>query len=47
MIVDFRKYKEIGIEVTDIKEKINGLWFSPPTVSFPVSWYNDDGLYRK
>ena len=37
MIVDFRKYKEIGIEVTDIAKRLMDYGFHAPTVSFPVA----------
>ena len=37
MIVDFRKYKELGIEVTDIAKRLMDYGFHAPTVSFPVA----------
>ena len=36
MIVDFRKYKNHGIEVVDIAKRLMDYGFHAPTVSFPV-----------
>ena len=36
MIVDFRAFKEKGIEVTDIAKRLMDFGFHAPTVSFPV-----------
>ena len=47
MIVDFRKYKEIGIEVTDIAKRLMDYGFHASYRFFPSCWYNDDGAYRK
>ncbi|MEE9348745.1 MAG: aminomethyl-transferring glycine dehydrogenase [Flavobacteriaceae bacterium] len=37
MIVDFREFKEKGIEVTDIAKRLMDFGFHAPTVSFPVA----------
>ena len=37
MIVDFRSYKEYGIEVLDIAKRLMDYGFHAPTVSFPVA----------
>ena len=37
MIVDFRSYKEHGIEVLDIAKRLMDYGFHAPTVSFPVA----------
>ena len=37
MIVDFRDYKKIGIEVADIAKRLMDYGFHAPTVSFPVA----------
>jgi len=37
MIVDFRKYKNYGIEVVDIAKRLMDYGFHAPTVSFPVA----------
>jgi glycine dehydrogenase len=37
MIVDFRKYKADGVEVTDIAKRLMDYGFHAPTVSFPVA----------
>ena len=37
MIVDFRPFKEIGIEVADIAKRLMDYGFHAPTVSFPVA----------
>ena len=37
MIVDFRSYKEYGIEVVDIAKRLMDYGFHAPTVSFPVA----------
>ena len=37
MIVDFREFKEKGIEVTDIAKRLMDFGFHSPTVSFPVA----------
>ena len=37
MIVDFREFKNIGIEVTDIAKRLMDFGFHAPTVSFPVA----------
>jgi len=36
MIVDFRQFKELGIEVVDIAKRLMDYGFHAPTVSFPV-----------
>ena len=36
MIVDFRQFKEFGIEVVDIAKRLMDYGFHAPTVSFPV-----------
>lgn len=36
-IVDFRQFKEYGIEVTDIAKRLMDYGFHAPTVSFPVA----------
>ncbi len=36
MIVDFRKFKPLGIEVVDIAKRLMDFGFHAPTVSFPV-----------
>ena len=36
MIVDFREFKQKGIEVTDIAKRLMDFGFHAPTVSFPV-----------
>ncbi len=36
MIVDFRKFKSLGIEVVDIAKRLMDFGFHAPTVSFPV-----------
>ena len=37
MIVDFRSFKDVGIEVTDIAKRLMDYGFHAPTVSFPVA----------
>jgi glycine dehydrogenase len=37
MIVDFREFKEKGIEVTDIAKRLMDYGYHAPTVSFPVA----------
>ena len=37
MIVDFRKFKEKGIEVTDVAKRLMDYGYHAPTVSFPVA----------
>ncbi len=37
MIVDFRKFKSIGVEVTDIAKRLMDYGYHAPTVSFPVA----------
>ncbi len=37
MIVDFREFKQKGIEVTDIAKRLMDFGFHAPTVSFPVA----------
>lgn len=37
MIVDFREFKQKGIEVTDIAKRLMDYGFHAPTVSFPVA----------
>ncbi len=37
MIVDFRQFKEKGIEVTDIAKRLMDYGFHAPTLSFPVA----------
>ncbi len=37
MIVDFREFKQNGIEVTDIAKRLMDFGFHAPTVSFPVA----------
>ena len=37
MIVDFRKFKEKGVEVTDIAKRLMDYGYHAPTVSFPVA----------
>ena len=37
MIVDFRKFKNYGIEVVDIAKRLMDYGFHAPTVSFPVA----------
>lgn len=37
MIVDFREFKEKGIEVTDIAKRLMDYGFHAPTLSFPVA----------
>ena len=37
MIVDFREFKEKGIEVTDVAKRLMDFGFHAPTVSFPVA----------
>ncbi len=37
MIIDFREFKERGIEVTDIAKRLMDFGFHAPTVSFPVA----------
>ncbi len=37
MIVDFREFKEKGIEVSDIAKRLMDFGFHAPTVSFPVA----------
>ena len=37
MIVDFRSFKDFGIEVTDIAKRLMDYGFHAPTVSFPVA----------
>ncbi len=37
MIVDFREFKQKGIEVTDIAKRLMDYGFHSPTVSFPVA----------
>ncbi len=37
MIVDFREFKAIGIEVTDIAKRLMDYGFHAPTLSFPVA----------
>jgi glycine dehydrogenase len=37
MIVDFREFKAIGIEVTDVAKRLMDFGFHAPTVSFPVA----------
>ena len=37
MIVDFRSFKEYGIEVLDIAKRLMDYGFHAPTVSFPVA----------
>jgi glycine dehydrogenase len=37
MIIDFREFKEKGIEVTDIAKRLMDFGFHAPTVSFPVA----------
>ena len=37
MIVDFREFKEKGVEVTDIAKRLMDFGFHAPTVSFPVA----------
>ncbi len=36
MIVDFREFKEFGIEVEDVAKRLMDYGFHAPTVSFPV-----------
>ena len=36
MIVDFREFKKVGIEVEDIAKRLMDYGFHAPTVSFPV-----------
>jgi glycine dehydrogenase len=36
MIVDFRQFKEIGVEVEDVAKRLMDYGFHAPTVSFPV-----------
>lgn len=36
MIVDFRKFKSIGIEIADVAKRLMDYGFHAPTVSFPV-----------
>lgn len=36
-IVDFRQYKQFGIEVTDVAKRLMDYGFHAPTVSFPVA----------
>ncbi|MFV0531005.1 MAG: aminomethyl-transferring glycine dehydrogenase [Flavobacteriales bacterium] len=37
MIVDFRKFKSLGIEVVDVAKRLMDFGFHAPTVSFPVA----------
>lgn len=37
MIVDFRKFKSLGIEVADVAKRLMDYGFHAPTVSFPVA----------
>jgi len=37
MIVDFREFKQKGIEITDIAKRLMDFGFHSPTVSFPVA----------
>jgi glycine dehydrogenase len=37
MIVDFREFKEKGVEVTDIAKRLMDYGFHAPTLSFPVA----------
>ncbi len=37
MIVDFRSFKDVGVEVTDIAKRLMDYGFHAPTVSFPVA----------
>ena len=37
MIVDFRMFKKVGIEVVDIAKRLMDYGFHAPTVSFPVA----------
>ena len=37
MIVDFRSFKDFGIEVTDIVKRLMDYGSHAPTVSFPVA----------
>ena len=37
MIVDFREFKEKGIEVTDVAKRLMDYGYHAPTVSFPVA----------
>ncbi len=37
MIVDFREFKQKGIEITDIAKRLMDFGFHAPTVSFPVA----------
>ncbi len=37
LIIDFRAFKELGVEVTDIAKRLMDYGFHSPTVSFPVA----------
>ncbi len=37
MIIDFRKFKSLGIEVADVAKRLMDYGFHAPTVSFPVA----------
>jgi len=37
MIIDFRSFKKLGIEVTDVAKRLMDYGFHAPTVSFPVN----------